>query len=145
MSRSKLLIPSEPLQVIPELAVLIGLNEAIVLQQLHYWVGKYQRDIPKREYIYNTLEQWHIQFPFWSTRTIRRTLKSLVNQDLVRITKGNKRFCDHTNWYTINYEAIDNLEQKSKHLSEQLNKMNAEIGFKRRLRYGHSVPTVETK
>src|SRR6185436_7010760 len=143
MSRSRLLIPSEPLQVIPELAVLIGLNEAIVLQQLHYWLDKYQRE-PKREFIYNTFEEWQTQFPFWSKKTIQRIMKSLVAQDLVRIEKFNSKFCDRTNWYTIDYATIERLEEKSKDICEQRKKSNTEIAFKRRSRYGHSVPIVET-
>lgn len=33
-----LIIKSRPQIVIPELAVKIGLHEALVLQQLHYWI-----------------------------------------------------------------------------------------------------------
>lgn len=36
MTISKLLLDKLPLQVMPTLATLIGLNEAIVLQQVHY-------------------------------------------------------------------------------------------------------------
>jgi len=35
---SKLLIDEYPLQVLPSLAVIYGLNEAIILQQVHYWI-----------------------------------------------------------------------------------------------------------
>ncbi|WLF74824.1 hypothetical protein Q3V38_08385 [Limosilactobacillus fermentum] len=35
-----LLIEEPPLQVLPSLAKSIGLNEAIVLQQIHYWIRK---------------------------------------------------------------------------------------------------------
>lgn len=36
---SKLLIDDYPIQVLPKLAKVIGLNEAIILQQLHYWLN----------------------------------------------------------------------------------------------------------
>ena len=36
---SKLLIDEPPLQVLPSLALKIGLNEAIILQQVHYWLN----------------------------------------------------------------------------------------------------------
>ncbi|HDE3362621.1 TPA: DnaD domain protein, partial [Staphylococcus aureus] len=36
---NKLLIDDYPIQVLPKLAELIGLNEAIVLQQIHYWLN----------------------------------------------------------------------------------------------------------
>ena len=35
---SNLLINESPLQVLPTLATYIGLNEAIFLQQVHYWL-----------------------------------------------------------------------------------------------------------
>ena len=35
---SKLLINEQPLQVLPSLAEAIGLNQAIALQQVHYWL-----------------------------------------------------------------------------------------------------------
>lgn len=37
---SKLLLDDEPLVILPKLAAAIGLNEAIILQQLHYWLEK---------------------------------------------------------------------------------------------------------
>ncbi len=41
---NNLLLDEHPLLVMPKLATLIGLNEAIVLQQVHYWlIGKEQR------------------------------------------------------------------------------------------------------
>ena len=36
---SRLLIKESPVMIIPSLAVKIGLNEAVVLQQIHYWLG----------------------------------------------------------------------------------------------------------
>ncbi|SDN86290.1 hypothetical protein SAMN05443253_12225 [Bacillus sp. OK048] len=36
---SRLLINEGPVKIIPSLATKIGLNEAVVLQQIHYWLG----------------------------------------------------------------------------------------------------------
>ena len=35
---SKLLINERPIMILPTLAVKIGLNESIMLQQVHYWL-----------------------------------------------------------------------------------------------------------
>ena len=80
---SKLLIPDRPLQVLPSLAVLIGLNEAIVLQQIHYWLSNELNNkiIDGKKWVYNTYEEWGRQFPFWSCRTIQRTMLSLENKN----------------------------------------------------------------
>lgn len=108
MSYSKLLIPEEPLQVLPGLAVAIGLNEAIVLQQLHYWLNP-KRNVGEehdgRRWVYNTYENWKTNFPFWSLRTIQGIILKLEKEGLIESTDDfNKDYRDRTKWYTINYE-----------------------------------------
>ena len=44
---SKLLIHDKPIMILPSLAQKIGLNEAIILQQIHYWLVSSQHE--KRE------------------------------------------------------------------------------------------------
>lgn len=104
---SNLLIQEEPLLVLPRLAEAIGLNEAIVLQQIHYWVNKSDHIHDGRKWVYNTYEGWQEQFKFWSTRTIRRTLNSLEKSELLVIGNFNKRGFDKTKWYTINYDKLN--------------------------------------
>ena len=83
---SPLLIQEPPLQVLPSLAVKVGLNEAIVLQQLHYLLRepRFGRRIAEHHWIFNTVEQWRASyFPFWSENTIIRTFASLREAGLV--------------------------------------------------------------
>lgn len=107
----KLLISESPLQVIPSLAVAIGLNEAIVLQQMHYWLVNKANSNDQRSYhdgtywVFNTYEEWQEQFPFWSARTIRRTITSLQDQGLLIVGNYNKMAIDNTKWYTVNYAS----------------------------------------
>lgn len=98
---SLLLIPDHPLQVLPALAVEIGLNEAIVVQQLHYWT-KHSKD--EEGWVYNTMEEWRQQFPFWSESTIKRTWKALRKRGLVEVQQlgGTNR----TNHYRLVYECL---------------------------------------
>ncbi|WP_056997854.1 hypothetical protein [Fructilactobacillus fructivorans] len=74
---SSLLINEPPLMVIPSLAKKIGLNEAMVIQQLHYWLLKSNKVHENRKWIYNTYNDWQKQFSFWSVRTIKRTISNL--------------------------------------------------------------------
>ena len=107
-----LLISETPLQVIPSLAEAIGLNEAIFLQQLHYWLLTKSgiRDDDGRRWIYNTYDQWQEQFPFWSTRTIMRIVSNLEDMELVETTSVfNEWKADRTKWYTIDYEVLEDL------------------------------------
>ncbi|WP_411255314.1 hypothetical protein [Neobacillus niacini] len=74
---SKLLINESPVMIIPSLAVKIGVNEAVVLQQIHYWLRISKHTIEGRTWVYNTYEEWQKQLPFWSVSTIKRTIRSL--------------------------------------------------------------------
>ncbi|PHM45903.1 replication protein [Xenorhabdus mauleonii] len=112
---SSLLLKSRPLVVNPELAVRLGLNEAIVLQQLQYWLTETESGIDAngRRWIYNTIEKWQEQFPFFSESTIKRAFANLKKMNVLRIEQINKSNHDRTNYYSINYEhALLNDEVK---------------------------------
>lgn len=108
---TKLLIPEPPLQVLPSLAVAIGLNEAIVLQQLHYWLNKSKHEEEGHRWVYNSYESWHLHFPFWSICTIKRIIHNLEKQGLVISGNFNVVKMDKTKWYRIDYEKIQSLYQ----------------------------------
>ncbi|OCA86046.1 hypothetical protein A8F94_14490 [Bacillus sp. FJAT-27225] len=94
----------------PTLAVKIGLNEAIVLQQIHYWLKKKLHIIEGRSWVYNTYKEWNQQFPLWSESTIKRVFKTLENLGYVISGNFNKSKLDQTKWYTIDYEKLRELE-----------------------------------
>lgn len=104
---SRLLINEPPLQVLPSLAKEIGLNEAIMLQQMHYWLLKSANEFKGVKWFYKTLEEWQTEFPFWSAMTIRRTLGSLEKQKIIKIGNFNKKKFDKTKWYTIDYQRVN--------------------------------------
>ena len=107
---SKLLINESPLQVLPTLAVAIGLNEAIFLQQLHWRLGTSNHEKDGRRWVYDTAEEWSKRFPFWSTPTIRRIINGLRDRKLIITTdQYNKMKIDNTLWYAIDYDQIDAL------------------------------------
>lgn len=106
---SMLLINEEPLQVLPSLAILIGLNEAILLQQIHYWLRNPKSGVVRqgRKWVFNSYEEWQEQMPFWSARTIQRIAVELETRRLVTSdTLGGR---DRRKWYTINYDEVDKL------------------------------------
>ena len=104
---SRLLINEPPLQVLPSLAKEIGLNEAIMLQQMHYWLLKSSNEFTGVKWFYKTLEEWQTEFPFWSAMTIRRILGSLEKQKIIKIGNFNKKKFDKTKWYTIDYQRVN--------------------------------------
>ncbi|CCC87558.1 DnaD domain protein [Staphylococcus aureus] len=110
---NKLLIDDYPIQVLPKLAELIGLNEAIVLQQIHYWLNNSKHKYDGKTWIFNSYPEWQKQFPFWSLITIKRTIYSLEKQNLLLIGNYNKAKFDKTKWYTINYQTIEGMIRPS--------------------------------
>lgn len=116
---SSILFDKHPLVVNPTLATIIGLEEAIVLQQIHYWIEIKREDGDKRYFhdnkwwVYNTYDEWLKQFPFMSKRKLQRVFKNL-DKEYKLIISGcyNKYGYDRTKWYTINYNTLETLENK---------------------------------
>ncbi|QJU39040.1 conserved phage C-terminal domain-containing protein [Serratia marcescens] len=100
-----LLLPSRPIVVIPELAMRVGLNEAMLLQQVHYWVTETTSGIEHdgRRWVYNTIAEWMEQFPFLSESSIKRAFASLKAQGVIYVEKLSNDPRDKTNFYAINY------------------------------------------
>ena len=127
---SKLLIDGHPLMVMPKLATAIGLNEAIVLQQIHYWVEKYRevKDEHHKQdgqwWVWNTGSEWQENFPFWSERTVWRVIESLrkpheatetdkriTRKALIVTGRYNQKGYDKTLWYRIDYAELERIEK----------------------------------
>ena len=109
---SSLLIDDYPILVLPKLATEIGLNEAIILQQMHYWINKSNHIHDNKRWIYNSYKEWEQHFPFWSNATIRRTISSLEKQELVLVGNYNKAGFDKTKWYSINYSTLEGVSKR---------------------------------
>lgn len=80
----KLLISESPLQIIPSLAIKVGFNEPIILQQLHFrsLISNNVRDGHK--WVYKTYEEWKFEeFPFWSVDTIKRAIRRLEDDGYI--------------------------------------------------------------
>ncbi|MCG1192879.1 DnaD domain protein [Staphylococcus epidermidis] len=110
---NNLLIDDYPILVLPTLASEIGLNEAIVLQQMHYWLKKSNHNYDGRRWIYNSFPEWQKHFPFWSVMTIKRAVYSLEKQNLLYVGNYNKAKFDKTKWYSINYEKLEGMKRPS--------------------------------
>jgi hypothetical protein len=113
---SKLLIPEPPLQILPSLAIKIGLNEAIVLQQLHYLLRNPNngRRIAEEQWIFNTIEEWVAQyFPFWSVRTMQRVFTSLAEKNLICTCQPEGRL-SRRKYYRINEAALLDFSDDAK-------------------------------
>lgn len=99
-----LLYIDRPLVINPALAERIGLNEAIILQQLNYWLTKTGSGVSHDgvQWVYNTYADWREQAPFFSERTIQRAILKLEQIGLIRSEMLKKSKGDRTKFYTIN-------------------------------------------
>lgn len=110
---SVLLVNEEVLVFQPTLAVAVGVNEAIFVQQLHYWLKRSNNVRDGRRWVYNSLPEWNKQFPFWSESTLRRAISSLRKIGVVIVSEDyNRAAFDHTLWYSIDYDLLDGLAEK---------------------------------
>lgn len=123
-NESSMLLDEYPVLVLPSLACAVGLNEAIVLQQVHYWLKNAERN--KNEFkfrhgkwwVYNSYPEWQANFPWWGIMTIRRTIASLEAKGFLVSGQLGKDRRDRTKWYTIDYDKIRQMH---------LTKMNTSI------------------
>lgn len=106
---------SKTLIINTDLALVLGdLNEAIVLNQLNYWLGINKKAgknfIDDRYWVYNSYSDWKAKdFPYWSEKTIQRTFTRLENKGVVVSANYNKLGIDKTKWYTIDTEKLQEL------------------------------------
>ena len=109
---------SKTLIINTDLALVLGdLNEAIVLNQLNYWLGINRKAgknfIDDRYWVYNSYSDWKAKdFPYWSEKTIQRTFTRLENKGVVVSANYNKLGIDKTKWYTIDTEKLQELVDK---------------------------------
>ncbi|MDW8801475.1 DnaD domain protein [Clostridium sp. A1-XYC3] len=97
----------------PKLAKLIGMNEAIILSQINYWLEKSTNLIEGRRWVYNTYENWQEQIYVLSVSSIRKAIKNLESMGIVISGNFNKCKMDKTKWYTIDFALIQQLYHKA--------------------------------
>ena len=99
-----------------KIASKIGLYEAIILNQIDYWV-KVNKGKEKNEHYYHdemfwmymTLDGWHEQFNYLSRKTIQRALKKLKDSNLIHVGNFNSKGYDRTTWYCVNYDTVRSI------------------------------------
>jgi hypothetical protein len=101
---------STTIRFCPNVAAAIGVNEAIVIHRLDYWLGRTKHHFDGCAWVYNTYESWQDQLPFWSRRTIQATFRRLERLGIVESSQAHNRSrWDKTKWYTIDYNRLSEL------------------------------------
>ncbi|MEH7388616.1 DnaD domain protein [Bacillus sp. JJ1521] len=116
----KLLLNESPIPLLPTLAKKIGRSASVVLQQIHYWLQRSKNIRQGRKWIYITYDELAKQIQV-SNSTVRRAILKLENNGFLDAGNFNKMKMDHTKWYSINYEKVDELktdDNESQHDAE---------------------------
>ncbi len=111
---SRLLFNEEPITINRLAARVIGLNEAIVIQQVHYWLEINRKaninQYDNRIWTYNTYEKWqNDNFDFWSVITLKRIFKKLFDKGILIKGNYNVKKYDRTLWISIDYDKLDTI------------------------------------
>lgn len=105
---------SRPVTFDPGLAQLLGITEAIILNQFHWWLEENRRRGQNlhdgRYWTYNSLAAWHKDyFPYMPFNGMRLALDRLRKKGILLAGKYNREKRDQTLWYSIDYQALSDL------------------------------------
>ena len=96
-----------------EWALAFGVNGAILLNNLYFWVKKNrENDVnfhDDRYWTYNTLEAFAEQFPFWSKDQIKRIMKDLRDKGVILVGNYNANKYDRTLWYSVDFDKVESM------------------------------------
>lgn len=105
-----------------KVATQYGVNCAVLLQNIYYWVEKNQANNKHFHdgyyWTYNSNKAFRQQFEYMTAKQIRHTLEVLQNEGLI-LTGNYNKGCDRTLWYTVTEKGFNILSgiEESKHES----------------------------
>ena len=126
-----------------ELAKSLGVDQSMLVQQLHYWVEKNKENdknyFNNKYWLYSTVKEMRDRdFPFWSEKTLRRYLNALSDKEIIIRRHFSDNASDSTYFYTIDYDVLasvcnvvleiipENTTEKSQNTDGQLDHGNAQ-------------------
>ena len=116
-----LLLDEPPRLVRPTFALILqmagltpGDRQAMWIQQVHYWLTYHRTQNHRakhfkkgRWWVWNTIDAWNAQFPFWSRSTMVRIIQRSAETGVILQDNFNLRRYDRTLWYSIEYGLLD--------------------------------------
>lgn len=100
-----------------DIAVRYGIAEAIILNNLWYWVKKNEANgtnyFDGEYWTYNSIKAFEKLFPYLTNKQIRTTLKHLADEGLIKTGNFNKSDYDRTTWYSFTEKGINLLESSN--------------------------------
>ena len=109
---SVLLINESPLQALPSLACLVGINGAIILQQMQYWLNVSEHRIEGYAWIYNSYDKWAKQFKWLNLRSVQKHILALERGGFLLSKQFRYKTRNNTKWYRIDYDRLNEEHQR---------------------------------
>ncbi len=107
------------------MAVKYGVEEAVLLQHLYFWI---QKNAANQKHFhdgyfwtYNSAQAFTVIFPFWSRQKIDRMIQSLREQGAILIGNYNDAGRDRTRWFALSEIVCAIAENRAMHCSELSN------------------------
>ena len=109
----------------------VGLNSAVILNNLYYWIEK-NRANNKNFYdgyywTYNSRKAFTELFPYFTSRQIEHAIQKLIDAQLVITGSYNDSPYDRTLWYAITQKGYDLLTGKTTESPKECISQNCEI------------------
>ena len=117
------LMDENPISFYPNLARVLGVNEAIVLQQIWFYVNVNRENESERHFhedkwwVYNSYKQWSKRFFPWLTpRGVQSIILNLEKFKILESKQGFQDRNDRRKWYTVNRDELAKvLEEAGDH------------------------------
>ena len=88
-----------------DIAKKYGIESAVLLENIMFWVEKNKATksnmINGQFWVYTTQEAFTELFPYMSKSTVRRALKTLIDDGVLNVGNFNTKGFDRTRWYTL--------------------------------------------
>jgi hypothetical protein len=128
------LMDETPINFYAGLAEVIGVNEAIVLQQIWFYINVNRENESDRHYhegkwwVYNSYEQWAKKFFRWLTpRGVQNVILHLEKLKILESTQGVSDKYDRRKWYTVNRDVLETVvDNHYAHSAENVSSHSAE-------------------
>lgn len=110
--RASLLLDEPPILVYPTLAKALGINKAVIMQQIHFLLNAartanhHYNFVDGRWWVYNSYAEWVDRyFPWLSPGGLKRMLLELEKEHYLLSRQSVKVKSDRRKWYTIHYDV----------------------------------------
>lgn len=105
------LLEESPINVYPSLACKVGVNKAIILQQIHFLTkisekaNNQHNNVDGDWWVYNTYADWQAKyFPWLAAGTLKRLFIELETEKILISRQSPYNANDQTKWYRIDYD-----------------------------------------